>query len=312
MLASFGGSTPLLVPHVLAGSASTTLDLSKHYRYRVVQVLGGGYVTISAGGRVVLMGLLGVDARRIEAKEVLQSLIGGREVCIEYDPQSHADASGRPTAYLHRAIDGVLINAELISRGYAVVSNHTGPRGETLRAAEAAAEDEHRGLWAIGNLRTTHAEYSTRYHDELATTLRHIKQYKAALRAWQREYEREAMAAMMQAEAAQRAWQTQQQQQGMSELSPSEQGGTSTVRVLNPNPFMVHVRLQSQSAWREFMVPAGSVDGVIVPDGRYDVFFIFSNEPGTRYQGDPLFLASSGVTITAKPQPNGNFGLRKL
>src|SRR4051812_30831279 len=59
------------------GAAPTKAALGRHYRYAVIQVIDGDTITIRAGGRAVLMQLLGVGANRPEAKAFLKSLLDG-------------------------------------------------------------------------------------------------------------------------------------------------------------------------------------------------------------------------------------------
>lgn len=96
---------------------------------------------------------------------------------------------------------------------------------------------------------------------------------------------------------------------------PAYQGelrGSMEVRVRNPNEFSVKVGLRSGSKGRDFTVAAGGVKSVEVPNGRYDIYFQYSSDPGGLYQGDSFTLHNNGVEIRIVKIVNGNYGIRKV
>lgn len=93
---------------------------------------------------------------------------------------------------------------------------------------------------------------------------------------------------------------------------PALPEGRDEVRVVNPNDFSVNVILKSGGRERAFAVPAGGRASAYVPDGAYEVFFEYSNEPASLYQGDGFSLAGDGVQISIVKVSSGNYGIRKV
>ena len=81
-----------------------------------------------------------------------EELLAGREVLLEYDPtQGRTDRYGRTLAYVW--LPGpppVLANEALVAEGYAHEYTYEVPHrhAERFDAAQAAAREQDRGLWA--------------------------------------------------------------------------------------------------------------------------------------------------------------------
>lgn len=88
--------------------------------------------------------------------------------------------------------------------------------------------------------------------------------------------------------------------------------GGNLVRVVNPNAFAVKVGLRSPDGGKDFSVAPDDSATVSVPDGRYDVYFRYENDPESLYQGDAFSLAGSGVQIELVKVVNGNYTIRKV
>jgi SH3-like domain-containing protein len=96
---------------------------------------------------------------------------------------------------------------------------------------------------------------------------------------------------------------------------PAYQGrldGGNLVRVRNPNDYAVRVGLRSDGRGKDFLVVPGGVETVSVPNGRYDVYFHYSNDPAGLYQGDSFALSNNGVEIRIVKVADGNYGIRKV
>jgi len=93
---------------------------------------------------------------------------------------------------------------------------------------------------------------------------------------------------------------------------PRDIEGRNPVRVVNPNKFAVKVGLRSAAGGKDFSVAPGAGTTVSVPDGKYDVYFRYENDPESLYQGDAFFLAGSGVQIDLVKVTNGNYRIRKV
>jgi hypothetical protein len=88
--------------------------------------------------------------------------------------------------------------------------------------------------------------------------------------------------------------------------------GSNEVRIKNPNDFSVKVGLRKGSQGKDFDVAKDGTNSVFVPDGSYDIYFIYSNEPTSLYQGDSFTLNGNGVEIQIVKVVNGNYGVRKV
>ncbi len=132
-------------------------------RARVVRVVDGDTIVISLAGREDRLRYIGLDAPEsvrpdapvepfgIEAAAANAALVGGRIVLLERDV-SDRDQFGRLLRYVWLETPGghLFVNFELVARGFATAVTfppdvrHVG----LLRAAERAARNRARGLWA--------------------------------------------------------------------------------------------------------------------------------------------------------------------
>ena len=90
-----------------------------------------------------------------------------------------------------------------------------------------------------------------------------------------------------------------------AEVLPS---GPNPVRINNPNDFDVWVGLRAGKKGRDFLVQAKSVDSILVPDGKYEVFFYYLDN---LYTGDSISLTRNGVEIRIVSERNGNYAIRR-
>lgn len=89
--------------------------------------------------------------------------------------------------------------------------------------------------------------------------------------------------------------------------------GRNEIRIRNPNSYSVKVQLRTGTFASNFNVPPGGVASGHGPDGKYEIFFIHSNEPESLYQGDDFTVSSgNGVEITLTAVIGGNYGVRKI
>jgi micrococcal nuclease len=127
----------------------------------VEAVVDGDTVDVVVAGRHERVRLLGIDTPEVahdgappecfgpEASELTRSLLPvGSEVRLERDVVGRDDF-GRLLAYVYRSDDGLLVNEELVARGYAEVLRIE-PNGllhERFVRAARAAERAGLGLW---------------------------------------------------------------------------------------------------------------------------------------------------------------------
>jgi len=170
-----------------------TKDLTRHHKYQVLQVINGDALTIRWNGRAILMGLLGVEAKRPEATKFLKEQLEGQTVCLEYDPEIQHNQRGWPIAYFYRCSDGVLINQAVLARGFGLPAGHAGPHAELLVAAAELAQLNEEGLWTGGVIRRTSVEPSKEAREGLEVTIRRRQERRARFVLWQQSQERKAM-----------------------------------------------------------------------------------------------------------------------
>ena len=84
------------------------------------------------------------------------------------------------------------------------------------------------------------------------------------------------------------------------------------MRVKNPNSFAVSTGIRSGQKGVNFDVPANGEQTVYVPDGRYDIYFVYSDKPDALFQGDSFTLNNDGVEIQIVKVVNGNYNIRQV
>jgi micrococcal nuclease len=116
----------------------------------VAQIVDGDTVDLRDGRTVRYIGLNTPERDQPyynEAKEANRRLVEGKTVALEWDVET-VDQYGRNLAYLW--VDGVLVNREIVWQGFAnafTVPPNVRYEAE-IRAAEQAAREAGRGLWA--------------------------------------------------------------------------------------------------------------------------------------------------------------------
>ena len=145
----------LLPPAALGPRPAPVLQVAR-VPCRVSRVIDGDTFTCSGGRRVRLLSIDAPESRQgvagDSAKAALQRLIrDGDRVTLELGRDS-LDRYGRTLAFAFRA-DSLLINEELVRRGWAVVYlyDRKNPQyGDRLSAAEDSARTARRGWWRDG------------------------------------------------------------------------------------------------------------------------------------------------------------------
>ena len=70
--------------------------------------------------------------------------------------------------------------------------------------------------------------------------------------------------------------------------------------------------MRSGEKGKDFNVPADGVETVYVPNGKYDIYFVYSDKPDALFQGDSFTLNDNGVEIRIVKVVNGNYGIRQV
>jgi len=86
--------------------------------------------------------------------------------------------------------------------------------------------------------------------------------------------------------------------------------GNNEVRIRNPNGFSVRVGIRLADTGTDFAVGENATESVQVPDGKYEIYFVYSTQPNALYKGDGFTLKSNGVEIQIVKVVNGNYDIR--
>jgi micrococcal nuclease len=116
----------------------------------VAQVIDGDTIELADGRRVRYVGINTPERNQpyyAEATDTNRQLVAGKQIFLEFDVETF-DQYGRSLAYIWA--DGLLVNREIVARGFA--NAYTVPPNvkydAEFRAAEQAARNAERGLWA--------------------------------------------------------------------------------------------------------------------------------------------------------------------
>ena len=88
--------------------------------------------------------------------------------------------------------------------------------------------------------------------------------------------------------------------------------GSNEIRVKNPNEFDVTVALRAEDRGKNFAVAAKGLASVFVPNGKYQIYFVYSNKPDALFQGDDFTLNGNGIEIQIIKVVSGNYGIRQV
>lgn len=127
----------------------------------VKKVVDGDTLVVRIGSRTETLRMLGVDTPETkhptkpvgcwgpEASAHTEALLPrGTDVWLERDVEAR-DRYGRLLVYVHRTVDGLFVNLELVSGGWAVplsIEPNLTHEGDFVRAAQSA-EQSNLGLW---------------------------------------------------------------------------------------------------------------------------------------------------------------------
>ena len=51
---------------------------------------------------------------------------------------------------------------------------------------------------------------------------------------------------------------------------------------------------------------------VFIPNGKYEIYFVYSNKPDALFKGDDFSLNNNGVEIRIVKVVGGNYGIRQV
>lgn len=88
--------------------------------------------------------------------------------------------------------------------------------------------------------------------------------------------------------------------------------GDKALRIINNSRRTVSVRILSGNAGADLYIGPGASRSANVPSGNFELYYIFSDEPGALYKGDnvrlPSYAASGSITLGASL---GNYSIRQ-
>jgi hypothetical protein len=88
--------------------------------------------------------------------------------------------------------------------------------------------------------------------------------------------------------------------------------GNNELRIRNPNEYKVSVGVRKGLEGKNFQVPPNGVTSVFIPNGNYDVYFIYSTKPDALFKGDSFTLKENGAEIQIVKVPNGNYQIKQI
>lgn len=91
-----------------------------------------------------------------------------------------------------------------------------------------------------------------------------------------------------------------------------EVSGNNEVRIKNPNFFNVYVGIRSNYHGKNFKVTGNSKHSIYIPNGTYEIYFVYSNQPDDLYQGDSFEIMNNGIEIQIVQVVDGNYGIKKV
>ena len=92
----------------------------------------------------------------------------------------------------------------------------------------------------------------------------------------------------------------------------AELAGKREVRITNPNEYAALAGIRSGKRGANLTVPVNGQRSTYVPDGRYDIFFVYSSKPDALFQGDSFTIDGNGIEIKIVKIVGGNYGIRQV
>jgi hypothetical protein len=88
--------------------------------------------------------------------------------------------------------------------------------------------------------------------------------------------------------------------------------GHNSIRIWNPNDFSVWAGIRSGKKGKNVQIPASGVQSAYVPNGKYEIYFVYSTKPDALFQGDSFTLKDNGVEIQIVRVVGGNYNIRQV
>ena len=88
--------------------------------------------------------------------------------------------------------------------------------------------------------------------------------------------------------------------------------GGNEVRIKNPNPFAVTAGVRAGKSGADLEVPPLGKRSLHIPDGHFDIYFVYSYKPDALFQGDSFTLSNNGLEIQIVKVVDGNYGIKRV
>jgi hypothetical protein len=92
----------------------------------------------------------------------------------------------------------------------------------------------------------------------------------------------------------------------------TELKGNNEIRINNPNDFDVLVGIRAENRGADFEVAANGTASVFIPNGKYEIYFVYSNKPDALFKGDNFSLNNNGIEIEIVKVVGGNYGITQV
>jgi endonuclease YncB( thermonuclease family) len=151
LFAAFAVGATMIATATVSSASAAPCEFEPQGEGRVTEVLDIRSFRIEDGREIRLAGIEPAFPGKpaTEHGRALAALLAGQRVRLHADDDT-PDRYGRETAFAWRLPDETLIQRELLAQGEALVSPNVGDKAcaAALLAAEAAARDAKRGIWA--------------------------------------------------------------------------------------------------------------------------------------------------------------------
>jgi hypothetical protein len=86
----------------------------------------------------------------------------------------------------------------------------------------------------------------------------------------------------------------------------------SQVNIINTFDSYVAIAIVGENAASYFVAgPSGGIGFRYIPNGNYQMYYVYYNEPEILYQGDNISVYNENITITLEMVASGNYNIRK-
>ena len=70
--------------------------------------------------------------------------------------------------------------------------------------------------------------------------------------------------------------------------------------------------IRSSTKGKNFIISARGTASVYVPNGKYEIYFVYSDKPDALFQGDDFSLNNNGIEIQIVQIINGNYNIKQV